>query len=123
MDFVNLRFIKALKRLMNTVEEQAKDTNYEKNLKVSFYTFYRTATELERGHMQNAWGTGMIKAGFRPSDEPTSHAYNIPGNAMLCTYMQLLAEVVLPKLSANSVFKKEVDVLMNRMSKMAQSVR
>ena len=65
----------------------------------------------------------MIKAGFRPSDEPTDHAYNIPGNAMLCTYMQLLADEVLSQLSENSVLKKEIDILINRMSKMALSVR
>ena len=39
-----MRFLKALKRIMTTVEEQAKDSAYEKRRKTLFYTFYRTPT-------------------------------------------------------------------------------
>jgi len=34
----------------------------------------------------------MVKTGFRPSDDPNDLAFNIPGNAMLCTYMDLVAK-------------------------------
>ena len=44
------------------------------------------------GHIKKAFGTGMVKTGFRPSDDPNDLAYNIPGNAMLSTYMNLVAK-------------------------------
>ena len=37
----------------------------------------------------------MIKTGFRPSDDPNELAYNIPGNAMACTYLHKVAEEIL----------------------------
>ena len=48
----------------------------------------------------------MIKTGFRPSDDPNTLAYNIPGNAMMSTYLQLVAEAVLDKVPVSSVFKR-----------------
>lgn len=77
---------------MTTVEQQTKDSAYEKRRKSLFYTFYRTPTELRDGTIRPAFGTGMVKTGFRPSDDPNDLAFNIPGNAMLCTYMDLVAK-------------------------------
>lgn len=48
----------------------------------------------------------MIKTGFRPSDDPNDHAYNIPGNAMMSTYLQLVADEILDKISSKSIFKR-----------------
>ncbi len=33
----------------------------------------------------------MIKTGFRPSDDANDLPYNIPGNAMMATYMGLVS--------------------------------
>jgi uncharacterized protein len=64
----------------------------------------------------------MVKTGFRPSDDPNDLAFNIPGNAMLATYLQLLAEV-LAGLPAISVFRAEMEVLRRSMGRAAGSVR
>ena len=68
--FLNLRFFKALKRIVSVFEEQINDEQYEKENKMPFYTFYRDAKELAGGHIRPSKRTGMIKTGFRPSDDP-----------------------------------------------------
>jgi meiotically up-regulated gene 157 (Mug157) protein len=40
----------------------------------------------------------MLKQGFRPSDDANELPYNIPGNAYLCTYLQLVATKILSKM-------------------------
>lgn len=74
-------------------------------MKVNFYTFYRGGNELKDGKIRPSYRTGMIKTGFRPSDDPNDLAYNVPGNAMLSTYLSFVAREVLPKLPENSIFK------------------
>ena len=100
-----------------------KDTAYEERRKSSFYSFYRTATELQNGHIKKAFGNGMIKTGFRPSDDPNDCAYNIPGNAMLSTYMNLVASKIFPLVSEKSVFKKELTILGNKMINIADTIK
>ncbi|MDE6397756.1 MAG: glycoside hydrolase family 125 protein [Clostridiales bacterium] len=39
--------------------------------------------------------TGMVWAGYRPSDDPCAYGYNIPGNAFVVTAMRSLAEIAL----------------------------
>jgi len=39
-------------------------------MKVDYYTFYRDARELAGGKIKQSSYTGMIKTGFRPSDDP-----------------------------------------------------
>lgn len=87
IDFLNLRILKAIRRVMSVVEEQTKDLKYEQTNKRKFYTFYREPRELAGGEIKPSYGTGMIKTGFRPSDDPNDQAYNIPGNAMMSTYL------------------------------------
>ena len=53
----------------------------------------------------------MIKTGFRPSDDPNDLAYNIPGNAMLVTYMDLVARKVLRLIPTTSVLYGEASIL------------
>ena len=53
----------------------------------------------------------MIKTGFRPSDDPNDLAYNIPGNAMLCTYMELVAKEILSKVPKKSIYSNELLIL------------
>ena len=65
----------------------------------------------------------MVKTGFRPSDDPNTFAYNIPGNAMLSTYLKLVAQNILNKIDESSVFKNEAEVLSNRMVKVSESIR
>lgn len=89
---------------MTTIEQQVKDSDYQKRRNTLFYTFYRTPTQLRDGVIKKAYGTGMIKTGFRPSDDPNDLPYNVPGNAMLCTYMELVAKQILSKIPKSSVF-------------------
>ena len=65
----------------------------------------------------------MIKTGFRPSDDPNDLPYNIPGNAMMCTYMQLVAEKVLEKIPGTSVFYTEASILINQMTHLAKQIK
>jgi meiotically up-regulated gene 157 (Mug157) protein len=37
--------------------------------------------------MKASFATGMIKTGFRPSDDANDQPYNIPGNAMMVSYL------------------------------------
>ena len=65
----------------------------------------------------------MVKTGFRPSDDPNDCAYNIPGNAMLSTYLNLVASNILDKIEEKSVFKSEANILSNRMKLTSESIR
>jgi meiotically up-regulated gene 157 (Mug157) protein len=60
----------ALKRILTTLDEQAKDDKYEKTNNITFYTFYRDVRELASGQIKPSASTGMIRTGFRPSDDP-----------------------------------------------------
>ena len=55
---------------MTTLEEQTKDQAQQQEKKVDYYTFYRDARELAGGKIKSSSYTGMIKTGFRPSDDP-----------------------------------------------------
>ncbi len=90
---------------MTVIDEQTKDHAYEKESKKKFYTFYRDSKELADGQIKPSFSTGMIKTGFRPSDDANDLAYNVPGNAMMCTYMKLVAETVLDKVPISSIYK------------------
>jgi meiotically up-regulated gene 157 (Mug157) protein len=65
----------------------------------------------------------MIKTGFRPSDDPNDHAYNIPGNAMMSTYLLLVSESILDKIPTNSVYRREAAVLSRRMKESGRVIR
>jgi len=65
----------------------------------------------------------MIKTGFRPSDDANDLPYNIPGNAMMSTYMNLVAEYILDKISILSVFKTEAKLLSRHMKEVSQIIR
>ena len=123
LDFVNLRFVQALRRVMGVVDEQTKDLRYEKDNKRKFYTFYREPRELAGGEIKPAFETGMIKTGFRPSDDPNDHAYNIPGNAMMSTYLELVAADVLDKVPTASVFRREAAILSRRMKDTGRRIK
>lgn len=120
---MNLRVIKGLKRIMNVVDEQTKDLKYESESKKKFYTFYREPRELAGGEIKPSYGTGMIKTGFRPSDDPNDHAYNIPGNAMMSTYLELVAEKVLDAVPKNSVLYREAAILSRRMKASGKAIK
>lgn len=122
-EFVNINYLKALKRLVCTLEEQSKDSAYEKRLRTNYYTFYRNANELKEGKIRPSFATGMIKTGFRPSDDANDLAYNIPGNAMMSTFLSLVAREILQPLAENSVFKSEASILAVKMSQFAETIR
>jgi len=54
---------------MTTLGEQIKDQAQEKALNINYYTFYRDPRELPNGTIKASSKTGMIKTGFRPSDD------------------------------------------------------
>lgn len=108
---------------MSVVDEQTKDSNYERVANKKFYTFYRIPTELEGGEIKPSFETGMIKTGFRPSDDPNTHPYNIPGNAMMSTYLELVATAVLDNVPLSSVFKREASILSRKMKQAGKAIR
>ena len=123
LDIVNLRFIKALKRIVSVMEEQINDEAYEKDHNSTFYTFYRNERELDGGHIKPSKKTGMIKTGFRPSDDPNELPYNIPGNAMASTYLAYVADTILNKITPDSVFFSSAQVLAGQMRKLSQQIK
>jgi uncharacterized protein len=78
---------------------------------------------LPNGVIKTAFYTGMIKTGFRPSDSPNELPYNIPGNAMISSYLALVAKDVLSKVPASSVFKQWSDKLSSRMLEHSVRIR
>ena len=67
--------------------------------------------------------TGMIKTGFRPSDSPNELPYNIPGNAMISSYLALVANEVLNLVPSNSVFRSWSEKLSARMLEHSSRIR
>lgn len=65
----------------------------------------------------------MIKTGFRPSDSPNELPYNIPGNAMISSYLRLVANDVLSKVPSNSVFKSWSNKLASKMLQFANGIK
>jgi meiotically up-regulated gene 157 (Mug157) protein len=57
----------------------------------------------------------MIKTGFRPSDDPNELPFNIPGNAMMVSFLQLVSKEVLAKVPKESVYFNYVQALIKRM--------
>lgn len=106
LDFLNLKFFRALARILTTLDEQANDSAFEKNMGRDYYTFKRSNEELPNGVIKTAVYTGMIKTGFRPSDSPNELPYNIPGNAMISSYLSLVANDILTQVPIGSVFRK-----------------
>ena len=78
---------------------------------------------MPNGVIKTAFYTGMIKTGFRPSDSPNELPYNIPGNAMISSYLGLVANDVLSKVPSNSVFKSWSDKLSVRMLEHSVRIR
>jgi len=101
---MNQNYFKALERIVTLIDEETKDDDYETNQGRKFYTFYRDGNELPGGKIKFAVYTGMVKTGFRPSDSPNELPYNIPGNAMLATYLQLVASNILNQVDSSSVY-------------------
>lgn len=64
----------------------------------------------------------MIKTGFRPSDSPNMLPYNVPGNAMLATFLRLVATDILSQVAKTSVFYRKSQSLSERMMKYADSI-
>lgn len=73
--------------------------------------------------IKSAVYTGMIKTGFRPSDSPNELPYNIPGNAMVGSYLRLVANDVLSKVPSNSVFKSLSSKLSAKMLVLADTIK
>ena len=111
--------MKALNRIVTIFEEQTHDELYEIENNSTFYTFYRDQRELPKGRINPSRRTGMIKTGFRPSDDPTELPYNVPGNAMASTYLLYVAEFVLSKIPQKSVFFNRAQVLITKMKNLS----
>lgn len=90
----------AVQVLLDTCRQQQKGTLEEKNSQngVFAYTFTRSPAEqpsdtLQRGTGSLAKYTGMVKSGFRPSDDAQQLPFHVPGNFMLAVNLDRLAEV------------------------------
>lgn len=65
----------------------------------------------------------MIKTGFRPSDDANELAYNVPGNAMMASFLELVANQVIINVDKNSVFYNIFQVYKNKMINFARGIR
>jgi len=65
----------------------------------------------------------MIKTGFRPSDSPNELPYNIPGNAMMSSYLNLVADKILSKVSNTLIFKQKSLELSKKMNEYSSKIR
>lgn len=65
----------------------------------------------------------MIKTGFRPSDSPNELPYNIPCNAMISKYLELVATDVLSQIQKNSVYRGFSEKLSKRMLEHSQRIK
>jgi len=65
----------------------------------------------------------MVKTGFRPSDSPNELPYNIPGNAMVSSYLRLVATDVLSKVPSTSVYYSWSKKLSQQMLSYADSIK
>jgi uncharacterized protein len=122
IDFVNIKILKALDRVLTLLDEETQDSAAEARQGKNFYTFYRSKEELPNGTIANAVQTGMVKTGFRPSDSPNELPYNIPGNAMLASYLRLVATEVLSEIPSSSVFSSWSKRLSQKMQKYGFSI-
>lgn len=122
-DFFTINFFKALTRVVAVLDEQSKDTKFEKDTNKNYYTFKRSNEELPGGTIKTAFYTGMIKTGFRPSDSPNELPYNVPGNAMMSAYLKLVTKDLLSQVPKSSVFKNWSDKLTVRMNEHSDRIR
>ena len=65
----------------------------------------------------------MVKTGFRPSDSPNELPYNIPGNAMISSFLKLVADKVLINVPDTSVFKQKSVELAKKMNEYSDRIR
>lgn len=56
----------------------------------------------------------MIKTGFRPSDDATDLPYNVPGNGMMASFLELVADNILVNVPADSVYYSTVVALQKK---------
>ncbi|KAF3761793.1 hypothetical protein M406DRAFT_49852 [Cryphonectria parasitica EP155] len=109
--------------ILDTVEEMRMPT-YSQDGKVpdSPYRFERTSsvpteTLANRGNGSPVkGGTGLIRSGFRPSDDATTYQFLIPANMMLVKYLEQCAEIM-------AKVEKEEDRLATRMRRIAKEIR
>lgn len=120
-DFININFVKALKRVMEAIEETIQDDTYEKNNGGKFYQFFRSGSELPGGSIGAVAQTGLIRTGFRPSDDPNEFGFNIPGNAMISTFLDKVSGILLsyPKPFYSKLLKQTA----LKMKKYSESIR
>lgn len=65
----------------------------------------------------------MVKTGFRPSDSPNELPYNVPGNALISTYLRKVATDVLSQVPSSSVFYSISKQLSKKMLEFADSIK
>jgi meiotically up-regulated gene 157 (Mug157) protein len=77
---------------------------------------------LPNGTIKSSSKTGMIKTGFRPSDDPNELPYNVPGNGMMASFLNLVSNQVLANVPSNSVYYSTVVSLRKKMEFYAESI-
>ena len=98
--FQSVTWVNAVATVLDTFTEQQASTQQEDVGAGPVYTFQRTTSQpsdsLEWGRGAPAGATGLIKTGFRPSDDAAKLPFNIPQNAMAVVALRS----VVPALSA-----------------------
>lgn len=102
MDFINIRWKKALYTVLQVLDEQSKptfdpDAGYFDPNRYSFQRQTNSGTEtLNLGGIGNPLnnGTGLVRSAFRPSDDATILGFLIPANAMMVVELRRLAKML-----------------------------
>lgn len=101
-DFVNKRWLLAVKTLLRVLEQQSQSTFDEETGEFTRneYAFQRrTDTGTETLNLQGQgnplnFGTGLVRSAFRPSDDATIFGFFIPANAMMSVELARAAKVL-----------------------------
>lgn len=91
---MSVEVIKAIKQIMSVVQVESEQDDATEHLNGVTYTFKRDMRELPMEKMASGSKNGMVRSAFRPSDDANKYPYNVPGNAMLSTYLWKVAEIL-----------------------------
>lgn len=122
--FGKFKWTQAVEAVLKVAQDMMTPT-YGDNGEVlkSPYTFTRLTTRATETFANDglgnptANGTGLIRSGFRPSDDATIYQYYIPSNMMFSAYLASASEIMSKLSTSNSA------ALAQRMSSLSSSLR
>lgn len=90
---LDARLVRALRAVRQLVYQQMDDKRRQALQLPLHYSFARKGfpDELSNGTGAGGGTCGLVRSGFRPSDDPVRMPYNVPGNSLLATELRKLA--------------------------------